>query len=438
MNESLHELPHTPADLDAERAILASCLCDPRAIALVSDLDPRDLYDVRHGEVLRAMLELFGDDVACEPLTVASRLRAQPEDRWGGMQYLISLAAGGGYTPNLPEYADSVRRWARLRRAHSAAFKGSSAMELGDTEAAEAAFGSVAQHLSGVEKRNPVVSFEDSAAEVLDELLSDAPARTIGLRSGVHGVDDGDLGLLGYHRQHLTILAGRPKMGKTAFALNNAWSVAKHEGPVLFSCGEMSHKENTERLLSHIAQVNYGAIRARRLSPSEKQRLTSAYNEYHKVPLYIWDKGGVTSNDILAKTRWVAAHYKQPVAMVVVDYIQRMSCDVRYRDDLSRITHNAIALKNMASNENVHVLCLAQLNRSCEAREDKRPHASDLRSAGTLEQEANEIFMLYRDHVYNPEMSDEREAELIVRAARGARTGTIPLRWQGELMTFRG
>lgn len=438
MNVSTQEPPHTPADLDAERAILGACLCDPRAIALVSDLDPGDLYDVRHSRILRAMLTLFSEDVVCEPVTVAQHLRSEPVERWGGLQYLMTLLSAVWYVPSLPGYSDSIKRWARLRRAHSASHKGTSAMQQGDADTAEAAFGSVGQHLSGVETRNPVVSFEDSGAAVLERLLSNAPTRKSGLRSGIHGIDEGDLGLLGYHRTHLTILAGRPKMGKTAFALNNAWSVAKNEGPVLFSCGEMSHEENTERLLSHIAQVDYGAMRAQHLSAAEKQRLVSAYNEFCKVPLDIWDKGGVTSNDILAKTRWVAARHKQPVAMVVVDYIQRMNCDARYQKKQERITHNVIALKNMASNENVHVLCLAQLNRGCESRDNKRPLVSDLRDAGELEQEANEVLMLYRDHVYNPDTSDEHEAELIVRAARGARTGTIPLRWQGHLMTFRG
>lgn len=420
--------------------LLVCALCgltDKNTLATLQDLSPSIFGDPvhadiartaqrlwrQHGEVTVDLVQSAGDDAWRELVEV----RAFP------LGILSSTVSG----PIALEARRIVTQLARVRKARELAEYAEHAAQFGDLTKAEEHYGGIAAALmEGRQARQSVSIGEVGSALAARYTSKTSTVRGVGMETGIGGWDAGTLGLLGLHRTHLTILAARPAMGKTALALNIAWHVAKTGVPVLFSCGEMTSEELGERLLSHITQIEYSRIRTGRIDSNQLESVHRAFAEMSRTPLHLWDAGRVTATDLLAQARLVGSKEGKPVGLLVVDYLQRMGCDHPYREPRHKVAHNAEALKTMAQDEDMCVLALAQLNRGLEGRGDKRPLMADLREAGEIEQEANEILCLYRHGVYYEETPDH-VTELIVRKARGARTGTIDLSWHGATMTFK-
>lgn len=429
------------ADLDAERAVLSTCMIDRIAVALVSDLDPADMYDMRHRRVLAAVHALFSRGECVEPISVHSEIQAAcPGVDNGGLKFLVTLSSSAGSSLAFPHYLSSIRRYARLRRAALLATQGVRHLGCGELDMAEDALGRCAGAVASVDARFVVQRFDAAADGVLEALAAAQTSREIrrGLRTGFDAIDGVTFGARGFHKGDMVILAGRPAMGKSALALNIAYSVAKHGEPVLYACSEMSVHDMTERLLAMVAGVDYGRLKAGTVSDHERSLLLDARMEIDGIPLHLYDKGAVTVPDLLAKCREEGVKGGRAMAMLVVDHINRMGCDVKHGGEsaeYARVSHNYQALQAVAMNESMCVLCLAQLNRGLESRSDKRPLMSDLRASGRAEEEAAVVLCLYREHVYQPD-ADETHAELIYRKHRGGKLGTIELHWQGDQQRF--
>ena len=422
-----------------ETAELAICMAasgiwSKEGPAAVLHVDPMDLVDETRRDILRSSQEIWKACGVVDETAIRGSLtqKGYEVDR---ALFEINHGIGAHRRETLPGMIDTVRKLARIRRALKHSLAAQAAIDAEDMDAAEESFGKIARTMVEGRQRRDAKRLSVIAKDLIDQIHSPATDRGTGMSTGLYAWDRGSLGLLGLHRTHLTVLAARPAMGKTALALNIAWNVAAHGTPVLFSCGEMSAVELGERLLSHISQVDYSRIRTGRLDADAHARLADATRAMADAPLHIWDAGRVTAPDLLAQTRLVSAQEGKPVGLLVVDYLQRMGCEQRYREPRHRVAHNAEALKSMAQDENMCVLALAQLNRGLESRTDRRPLMADLREAGEIEQEANEVIALYRHHVYF-EDAPPHAAELIVRKARGARTGRMDLRWDGSTMTF--
>lgn len=418
----------------AEQSIIVAALGEwgNAAVTIVQDVDPDCIFDPVKRKVLRTAQAIWRERGTVDRSSVESRSTTSEEQRCIHDACMIRIID----PKTLPVSVESVARLARLREAAKHARNAEAAISAEDLDAAEESLGKIAGAMVDGRQRRKAERLDSITDRLISKLMTPQEHRGYGLPTGLHAWDRGPLGLLGLHRTHLTVLAARPAMGKTALALNIAWNVAASGTPVVFSCGEMSADELAERLLSHISQVDYSRIRTGRLDNNAHQRVADATEAMRAAPLHIWDAGRVTAPDLLAQCRLVSAKEGQPVGLLVVDYLQRMGCDIRYREPRHKVAHNAEALKSMAQDEHMCVLALAQLNRGLESRADRRPLMADLREAGEIEQEANEIVCLYRHHVYH-EDTPAYAAELLVRKARGARTGTMDLHWDGSTMTFR-
>ena len=422
-------------NITAEEAVLTAALGNwsPECVTAVQQLDPMDMWDTVHQDILRVAQSVWAETGFVDETSVRGRLTSS--ESYDLVFELLTTSFAPPRPETLPGMVDAIKRLARVRRAVAHAHAAQAAIADEDVAAAEESFGKIARTMVEGRQRRDAKRLSVIAKDLIEQIQTPAKDRGTGMGTGLYAWDRGSLGLLGLHRTHLTVLAARPAMGKTALALNIAWNVAAHGTPVLFSCGEMSAVELGERLLSHISQVDYSRIRTGRLDADAHARLADATRAMADAPLHIWDAGRVTAPDLLAQTRLVSAQEGKPVGLLVVDYLQRMGCEQRYREPRHRVAHNAEALKSMAQDENMCVLALAQLNRGLESRTDRRPLMADLREAGEIEQEANEVIALYRHHVYF-EDAPPHAAELIVRKARGARTGRMDLRWDGSTMTF--
>ena len=247
------------------------------------------------------------------------------------------------------------------------------------------------------------------------------------------GFDDLDAKTCGLNPGDLVVVAGRPSMGKTAFALNVAEHVAVNEGkPALVFSMEMGKKQLSERSIASIGRVSMNALRSGRMSDDEWSRMSFAIGKLFKAPLLIDDAPALTVTQMRSRARRIAK--KHGLSLVVVDYIQLATGEGQSREqEVSSISRG---LKALAKEFNCPVIALSQLNRKVDERPNKRPLMSDLRDSGAIEQDADLILMMYRDEYYHPETTDKGIAEIIVAKQRMGETGIIPVLFRGEFSRF--
>jgi replicative DNA helicase len=437
-----------PHDLDAERALIGACLVSEQALGVVSNVVTHaDFYAETHREIFASALSLSARGEPVDQLTVAEELERRDRTKaTGGREYLIAIMDAVPTAANARGYAKTVREKAILRDLmdvgatiqHDAYSSGASAEEALD--AAEQAVYSVGDR----RRRGPLrgsgsVSMEELIPRVVQGIQEryESGGEGYGLRCGYRDVDD----LLGgFGRGDLIILAGRPAMGKTSWALGTVLHAAGKLGVgVALVSLEMSEEQVGQRMVSMASELPLEALRRGEVLQGEWPKLVRHAAELNRLPVEINDEPIANMGAARGRVRRMASRLRArgaPLGLVVVDYLQLMKGTGREnrQQDVAEISRG---LKVMARDLDVPVLALSQLNRGVEQRDDKRPFLSDLRDSGGIEADADAVIFLYRDEYYDPESEEKGIAEVIVAKHRNGPTGTRKLAWIGRLAAFR-
>lgn len=432
-----------PHDLEAEESLLGSMLLSRDAIADVVELkvEPVDYYKPAHGHVHVAVLALFSRGEPVDPVTVGAELDRQGLlAALGGRGEIMRLQSSTPASANAVHYARIVRDHARLRRLIEA---GHAITNLGfsrpddvhDTvEDAERLVFDIAQERAG----GGLVAISDVLQRALDviEARYDAHAELLGVPTGFR---DYDALILGLQPSTLNIVAGRPAMGKSAFALGAALHVAEEtRQPVAFFSFEMGDLDIAHRAIALIARIDTRKIMRGRLTEAEWTLVSRAVGRLAELPLLLETSGRGTVMEMRAKARRLKARHGA-LGLVVVDYLQLVTPTTKSRagNREQEVAEISRGLKLLAMELECPVMALSQLNRALEQRADKRPTMADLRESGALENDADIVTGLYRDEVYNGAESDDRGlAEVIVLKHRNGPIGTVKLAFQSEYTRF--
>ena len=425
-----------PQALDAERAVLGAVLLDPeRALeAIEGVLAPEHFYAEAHAHIYRAVLALRERGQAIDALTVQEWLAQHGLlERVGGEETLVELLKVVATTAHVRHYAEIVRDRAVLRDLLRACAEISRRVHEEPErdvhehlDAAEKDILSIAEHYDhGRLRFSPL---KELMAQVYDDLAERYKARkpVVGLATGFADLDEMTSGL---QRGDLIVIAGRPSMGKTAFAMNLAANVAlrtEERAVVAVFSLEMSAQQIAQRLLASEARVDMKLMRTGRFSRDDWQKLALAVSALGEARLFIDDAPDTGVLEVRTKCRRLK-HEQGRLDLVVIDYLQLMRgrADAERRElEISEITRG---LKGLAKELDVPVVALSQLNRSVEQRADKRPIMADLRESGAIEQDADVIMFLYREEVYQPKPENENLAEVIIAKQRNGPTGTVKL-----------
>lgn len=436
---------HSP---EAEQSVLGGLLLDNKAFDVVADVvREADFFSGDHRKIFRAIFDLINAGHSVDSLTVADRLQSLKQlDDVGGMAYVGSLALNTPSAANIRRYAEIVAERSTFRQLHAAAqavmdscrtTRGRSARDLIDH-----AQSLMMQIGDGRRKANEFRSAFDVVRDVVAFVDEQHTKHKSGQGTALAGLSTGfrdlDEMTTGFHPGQLIVLAARPKMGKSAMALNIAEHVARSSGKAVpFVSMEMTLRELGLRTLSSEAKVNVQRLVSGRVYDNEWPRIPAAAQRLDKVPLFFSDIRGLTITELRALARR-AAREMGGLSMLVVDYLQLMSGASEDDNRVSQITEITRGLKNLAGELNIPIMALSQLNRSLESRPNKRPVMSDLRDSGSIEQDADLILFIYRDEVYHPKSENKGMAELIIGAQRMGPTGIVPLNFRGDFTRFSG
>jgi len=429
-----------PHNIEAEESLLGAMLLSRDAItaAVEAHLDPAAFYKPAHGHLFDAILDLYGQGEPVDVVTVSEELRRKGLlEALGGRGTLLRLQAVTPASANAAHYAQIVGELALLRRLIAVAGEiaeeaYSQPDDVAETvDRAESLVFEVAQRRVA-ESMVPVLH---TVTETLDELET-----LYGRSDVITGVPTGyvdlDHLLLGLQPSNLVVVAARPGMGKTAFALGAAVNVALETNrPVLFFSMEMGALELTKRVLASLARVPLRKLQTGDLNDTDWTRLHAAISRLSNSPLYIDDSAHCTVMEMRAKARRHKARHGS-LGLVVVDYLQLMTSPRRSENRQVEVSELSRGLKILARELDTPVMALSQLNRQLEYRQDKRPMLADLRESGSIEQDADVVCGLYRDEVYNPESEHRGVAEVIVAKHRNGPTGTVRLAFQEQYTKF--
>jgi len=396
---------------------------------------PEDFYVPAHQSIFEAMRRLYDNNQAIDAVTLAEELRRTGElEKVGGVPYLTRLVDVVPVTSNIDHYADIVEENARRRELiRAGAAITNIAFDLDEEihtvmDRAEQSVLSVAERRAS----QSMIEVGPLFAEVLEriEQLEQQGSEVTGLATGFRDLDKK---LAGLQPANLVIIAARPAMGKSALTMNIATNVALQQKPVALFSLEMSKEEIVQRILASVGRVDSMKLRSGQLGPLW-QRVVDAASRMYQAPIYIDDSPIVTVTDIRAKCRRLKR--KKGLALVIVDYLQLMQGTAR-ENRQQEIAEISRSLKNLARELDVPVIGLSQLNRSLEAREDKRPRLSDLRESGSLEQDADVVMFIYRHEYYHPEDQENKGlAEIIIAKHRSGSTGTVKMTFLPEFTRF--
>lgn len=429
-----------PHNLEAEESLLGAMLLSRDAItaALECRVEPFDFYKPAHGHVFDAVVSLYGQGEPVDPVTVAEELRrANLLDQLGGKATLLRIQATTPASANAGHYAQIVGELALLRRLISVAGEiaelgyeppddVSETLDRAESLVFEVAERRVSESLVGL------ATSLNTALEQLESLYG-RDEQLVGVPTGYHELDDI---LLGLQASNLVVVAARPGQGKTSFALGAAANVALEvRKPVLFFSMEMGHLELTKRILASEAKVDAKKLQTGNIPEGDWNRLSHAVGRLAEAPFFIDDNPHTTVMEMRAKARRTKARYGD-LGLVVVDYLQLMTSTRRAENRQVEVADMSRGLKILARELECPVMCLSQLNRQLEYRNDKRPMLADLRESGSIEQDADVVCFIYRDEQYNPESDQRGTAEVIVAKHRNGPTGVARLAFLDHLTKF--
>ncbi len=433
-----------PHSLEAEQSLIGGILLDNSSWERVADLvNEADFYRDDHRRIYRHISKLIDFGKPADVVTVFESLEKNGEaEQSGGLSYLAEIANNTPSAANIRRYAEIVRERAILRKlvavgdniaASALSPSGKDAKMLLDEaearvfEIAEAG----ARNTTGFQVIQPILKqVVDRVQELYDR---DSSSEVTGVPSGFADLDAKTSGL---QPSDMLIVAGRPAMGKTTFALNVAEHVAVEQRlPVAIFSMEMPGTQLATRFIASVGRIDMQKIRSGRLTDDDWQRLTVAMGKLYDAPLYIDETPGLNPIDLRARARRLARQCGR-LGLIVIDYLQLMSGTRDSDNRASELSEISRSVKSLAKELHVPIIALSQLNRSLEQRPNKRPVMSDLRESGAIEQDADIIMFIYRDEVYNPDSPDKGTAELIIGKHRNGPTGTVRMTFFGEYTRF--
>jgi replicative DNA helicase len=433
-----------PHSLEAEQSLIGGILLDNTAWERIADLvNEADFYRDDHRRIYRHIAKLIDLGKPADVVTVFESLEKSGEaEQAGGIAYLAEIANSTPSAANIRRYAEIVRERSILRKlvavgdeiaASALAPSGKDAKVLLDEaeakvfEIAEAG----ARHSSGFVPIQPILKqIVDRVQELYDR---DNPSDVTGVPTGLVDLDAITSGL---QPSDMIVVAGRPAMGKTTFALNIAEHIAVEcRLPVAIFSMEMPGTQLATRFISSIGRIDQSKIRSGRLSDEDWQRLTAAMGKLYDAPIYIDETPGLNPIDLRARCRRLARQCGK-LGLIVIDYLQLMSSTRESDNRAAELSDISRSVKSLAKELHVPIIALSQLNRSLEQRPNKRPVMSDLRESGAIEQDADIIMFIYRDEVYNPDSPDKGTAELIIGKHRNGPTGMVRMTFIGESTRF--
>lgn len=435
-DELLGRIP--PNDLEAEQAVLGSMLVDKDAVyTVVEILKPEDFYRNEHAEIYSAILDLCEANKPVDLLTLKEQLRVRGKyDVVSGFEYLASLTNPMYSISNVENYANIVWEKSILRKlikaANTISKESYEATEdvIYITEKAEKEIFDIVQRKGG----NSYALIKDVLVDTFNNLeeLATREEGVIGIPSGFVDLDSKTLGFM---PGQLIIVAARPAMGKSAFALNLLTNAAvKSNKAVAYFSLEMSKEELVGRILASEAMVDSQKIRSGKLEDEDWISLTNASGSLSETKIILDDTSGFSPIELRAKCRKLKMEYD--IGLVVIDYLQLMNASKTNASRQADISEISRSLKVLAREIGVPIIALSQLSRAPEQRPDHRPMLSDLRESGSIEQDADMVMFLYRDDYYNPETEKKNVAEVILAKNRAGQTGTTELLWLNQYTKF--
>ncbi len=437
----LDALKIPPHSVEAEQSVLGGLLLDNTAWEGVSEiLTVRDFYRSEHKIIFEAIAGLLSQGRALDTLTLTETLKVSDQfEAVGGDVYLFELSRNTPSIANIAAYAEIVRERSILRQMIAAATEianmayqptGRMAAELLDQ--AEQKVFQIAEQTGRGQGPQAMNVLASKALKRIDEMYRN-PTELRGTSTGFIDLDQMTSGL---QPSDLVVVAGRPSMGKTMFAVNIAEHVALQTNkPVLVFSMEMPADSIVMRMISSLGRIDQQAVRSGRLSKEDWPRVGSTINLISAAPMFIDDTPALTPGELRSRARRVAREQKG-LQLIVVDYLQLMRVGDDAENRTAEISEISRSLKALAKELNVPVIALSQLNRSLEQRADKRPMMSDLRESGAIEQDADLILFIYRDEVYNPQTDAKNVAEIIIAKQRNGPIGKIRLHFQGSYVRF--
>jgi replicative DNA helicase len=430
-----------PQNLEAEMALLGSILVDREIMGIVSEIvRSEDFYAHVHETIYQALQHLYDRGEPLDKITVAEELRRRSElENVGGLSYLSSLMDTVQSAASAAYYAKIVREKAVLR---SLIHAGTRITQLGyeHEEDVDGALDQSEQMVYEIGQRQmqgeftPVSRLLKPAFDRIDQRFHQGGGLT-GLTSGFKDIDEMTAG---FQPGNFIILAARPGMGKTSFALNMAVEAARQQSyPIAFFSLEMSNDELVQRLICAEAEISMHDMQRGNIKGSQWERISDAMGRLNELPVYLDDSGGLSVSEIRSRCRRLKSGHG--LGGVFIDYLQLvrssvLSKNANRNEELSDICRT---LKTTAKDLEVPIFALAQLNRGVESRTDKRPLLSDLRDSGSLEQEADMVAFLFREGYYHNEVPEPDLTEFIVAKHRNGPTGPVKLRFIREYTLFR-
>ena len=426
-----------PHNMEAEQSVLGACMLSKDALYdVLEKVREEDFYNKNHGEIFAAIKSLEKKGSPVDVLTVSDELaRRNSLDMVGGRAYVATLSANVPSTSNAGQYAAIVTDSAEMRRLIETA---GDIMEQGYSSELPAS--TILDHAEQqifeiAQSRNTrdMAKLKDVLADnmALINELADKKGDIIGVPTGFIDLDKMTSGM---QKSDLIILAARPSMGKTAFALCVARNAAIKGYKVAIFSLEMGKMQLSQRLLSMEAGVDSQRLRTGRLDNNDWMKMSAVMDRLSEADIRIDDTPGITVMGIKNKCRRMKAD--SGLDLVIIDYLQLMSADGRVESRQQEVSNLSRNLKQLARELDCPVLVLSQLSRAVESRSDHRPQLADLRESGSIEQDADVVLFLYRDEVYNPETEQPGECEVHVSKQRNGPIGDVHVLWQGRYTRF--
>jgi len=427
-----------PHSLEAEQSVLGAMIIDKECIAAVTEsIKSEDFYSENHREIFEAVLDLFNRNEPVDLITVSEQLKVRGTmEAVGGLEYLTELVTLVPTTANVKYYTKIVEEKSILRKLIRAAVDIANQSYEAADEVSYIMDNAEKQIFDILQKRNTqgFVPIKDVLIESFDKLeeLYKNKRKIVGVPTGFV---DLDMKTAGLHPSDLILIAARPAMGKTSFALNIAQYAAIHANvPVAIFSLEMSKEQLVNRILWSEALIDSQKMRTGELQDDDWPKLARVIGPLSEAPIYIDDTPGLSVVEMRAKCRRLKL--EKNLGLIVIDYLQLMQGRGKSESRQQEISEISRSLKILAKELNVPIITLSQLSRAPEQRSDHRPILSDLRESGAIEQDADIVMFLYRDDYYNPDTDKKNIAECIIAKHRNGSTGTVELVWLGQYTKF--
>ena len=428
-----------PHDVEAEQAVLGSMLTDKDAvISAIEVLKEEDFYRTDNRSIYEAILNLYNRAEPIDIITVKAELESLGKfEQVGGLEYLASLPDKVPTTANAMKYIKIVEEKSTLRNLIKTA---NEIIELGydPTEDVSDIMESAEKKIFNIMQNNDKKSYSPIKDILVDSFtqLEELYNRKQHITGVPSGFTELDYKTAGFHGSDLVLIAARPAMGKSAFALNIATNAAvRGNVPVVIFSLEMSKEQMVNRILCSEAMVDSNKVRTGKLEEDDWTKLAGSIGPLSDAEIYIDDTPGISVMEIRAKCRKLKL--EKNIGMVVIDYLQLVQgSNKRNGSREQEISEISRSLKILAKELNVPVIALSQLSRAVEQRPDHRPMLSDLRESGAIEQDADIVIFLYRDDYYNKDSEKKDIAEVIIAKHRGGSLGTVELLWLGSYTKF--